>query len=325
MRTERIQRLAVMTSGGDAPGMNAAIRAVVRSASVYDIETVGVLDGFAGLADRRFQFLDNRGVGGILARGGTMLGSARFPEFREAATQQRVVAQLADAGIQGLIVIGGNGSQQGALALHRLGFSVVGIASTIDNDLAATETTIGVDTALNTAVAYIDRLRDTATSHRRTFVVEIMGRDSGYLAVMTAIATGGGLAIVPERDITPDAIVHDIEATYARGKAHYIAVIAEGARLKARDLMEHLSHYPAYEARLSVLGHVQRGGAPTARDRVLASQFGAAAVQAIAEGDDGKLIGRIQGAVARIPIVDAVKPCQKVTPALLELADILVR
>ena len=322
---EHIRRLAILTSGGDAPGMNAAIRAVVRSASVYDIETLGVLDGFAGLARQRFLPLDNRGVGGILARGGTILGSARYPEFSNLAIQQHVAAQLTAAGIEGLIVIGGNGSQQGALALHRQGFPVVGIASTIDNDLAATETSIGVDTALNTAVSYIDRLRDTATSHRRTFVVEIMGRDSGYLAVMTAIATGGGLAIVPERDITLDAITADIEATYKRGKAHYIAVVAEGAQLNAHALMDHLSTYPAYEARLSVLGHVQRGGSPTARDRVLASQFGAAAIEAITAGAYGQLIGRIKGTIAHIPLEDAVKPCQKVTPELLKLADVLVR
>ncbi len=320
-----IQRIAVLTSGGDAPGMNAAIRAVVRSASVFGIEVLGVQDGYAGLAAGNWQPLDNRSVGHILERGGTMLGSARYPAFRERTVQETVIRRLEEAGIEGVIVIGGNGSQQGTLALHRLGFPAVGVASTIDNDLGGTEITIGVDTALNTSMTYVDRLRDTATSHRRTFVVEVMGRDSGYIAVMTAIATGGGLVVVPERATTPEEVARDIDESFARGKSHYIAIVAEGARLRAQDLTAYLSTNPSYETRLSVLGHVQRGGSPTVADRALASQLGVAAVRALVEGAYGNVMGRAKGEIRHIPLEAAVKPCQKVTPDLLELADTLVQ
>lgn len=229
-----MQRLAVLTSGGDAPGMNAAIRAVVRAAAARDITVVGVLNGFAGLAAGEFQPLDDRAVGGILQRGGTILGTRRFPGFRDLAVQQAVVTRLRAEGIEGLVVIGGSGSQQGALALHRLGLPVIGVGSTIDNDLGGMDVTIGVDTALNTAIDCIDRLKDTASSHHRAFIVEVMGRDSGYLALMAALASGAETVIVSEVPFEAEAVAADVEATYARGKAHYIAVVAEGAQLSAR-------------------------------------------------------------------------------------------
>jgi len=320
------RRIAVLTSGGDAPGMNAAIRAVVRAASARGIEMVGVLNGYAGLVEGHFRPLDNRAVGGIIQRGGTLLGSARCPSFRTLEVQQQAKSHLAAAGVEGLIVIGGNGSQQGTLALHQLGVPVVGIASTIDNDLAETETTIGVDTALNTSIEYIDRLKDTASSHHRAFIVEVMGRHSGYLALMAAIATGAELAVVPEHDITPEAIVADMLATYARGKPHYIVVIAEGAALKAQELVNYFEHASgSFEARLSVMGHVQRGGSPTFFDRLLASQLGAAAVNSLAEGRAGIVTGWAKGQVTEIPLEQAVAPCQKVTPELLALAGVLAR
>jgi 6-phosphofructokinase 1 len=227
-----IRRIAVLTSGGDAPGMNAAIRAVVRAASARGVETFSVYQGFAGLAglsQNGLQALDDRVVGGILQRGGTMLGSARFPDFCREETQRDCLRQLEAAQVDGLVVIGGNGSQLGALALSALGFPTVGVASTIDNDLAETETTIGVDTALNTAVQCIDKLKDTATSHHRAFVVEVMGRDSGYLAVMASIATGAELAIVPEQEIDAESVADHVQSIYAAGRAHYIVVVAEGA------------------------------------------------------------------------------------------------
>jgi len=321
-----IRRIAVLTSGGDAPGMNAAIRSVARSASALGVETYGVQRGFAGLVENHFQLLDNRAVGGILQRGGTMLGSARFPEFCQEEVRRRCLDQLAGAGIDGLIVIGGNGSQQGALALSQMGFPVVGVASTIDNDLAETETTIGVDTALNTATFYIDKLKDTATSHHRAFVIELMGRNSGYLAAMTAIATGAEMAIVPEAETDPEAVADDVQQTYANGKAHYIVIVAEGARLKAAELTEYLCGHPCgFEARLSVLGHVQRGGSPTVADRVLASALGSAAVTALVEGRTGVVAGWSKGAVVEIPLEQATQLCQKVTPELLELARVLTR
>ena len=321
-----MRRIAVVTSGGDAPGMNAAVRAVVRAAAAEQIEVVGIRDGFTGLLASRFQPLDSGAVAGILLRGGTILGSTRFPQFRERATQEQAAERLRDAGVEGIAVIGGNGSQQGTLALSRLGFPAVGIASTIDNDLAVTEATIGVDTALNTAVECIDRLKDTATSHQRAFLVEVMGRDSGYLAVMAAIASGAELAMVPERPVDLEVVAEDIRATYARGKRHYIVVVAEGAHPGAHDLADYLSSHPSgFEARLSVLGHVQRGGAPTARDRVLASRFGAGALRALAAGRSGVVVGLAGGDLAEIPLEEALAPCNKVTEEMLALADVLAR
>lgn len=321
-----MRRIAVVTSGGDAPGMNAAVRAVVRAAAAEQIEVVGIRDGFTGVLAGRFAPLDSRAVAGILVRGGTILGTTRFPQFRERATQEQAAARLLEAGIEGIVVIGGNGSQQGTLALHKLGFPAVGVASTIDNDLAVTEATIGVDTALNTAVECIDRLKDTATSHQRAFLVEVMGRDSGYLAVMAAIASGAELAMVPERPVDLEVVAEDIRATYAKGKRHYIVVVAEGARPGARDLADYLSSHPSgFEARLSVLGHVQRGGTPTARDRVLASRFGAGALRALAAGRSGVVVGLAGGELAEIPLEDALASCNKVTEEMLALADVLAR
>jgi 6-phosphofructokinase 1 len=324
MVMSNLKRVAVLTSGGDAPGMNAAIRAVVRTALAHGIEPMGVMSGYAGLVEGHFRPLDSRAVSGIVQQGGTVLHSARCPAFGLPATQHQAVRYLEEAGIEALIVIGGNGSQQGTLTLHRLGFPVVGIASTIDNDLAQTETTIGADTALNTAVAYIDKLRDTATSHHRAFIIEVMGRDSGYLAVMTAIATGAEMEVVPEHRIDPETIAQDVQAAYGRGKTHYIVVVAEGAALKAWQLTDYLRHHASgVDARLSVLGHVQRGGSPTVRDRVLASQFGAAAVQSLLEGHHGIVIGVAKDQIVEIPLEAAIALCEKVTPELLALAGVL--
>jgi 6-phosphofructokinase 1 len=321
-----LRRVAVLTSGGDAPGMNAAIRAVVRAASARGAETLGVLGGYAGLVEGRFQPLGDRGVGGILQRGGTILGCSRFPPFREAHAQRQAIERLRRAGVDGLVVIGGNGSQRGALALHERGFPALGVASTIDNDLAETETTIGVDTALNTAVECIDRLKDTASAHHRAFIVETMGRDSGYLALLAALASGAEAVLVPEARLDAEAVAADVRASYARGKGHYIAVVAEGATPTARELAEYLGRHPSgFEARLSVLGHVQRGGSPTVRDRVLASRLGAAAVERLWEGEAGVLMGWRDQGVDAIPLAAAVRPCRKVTAELLALARTLAR
>lgn len=326
MGSRGIKRIAVVTSGGDAPGMNAAVRALVRAAAAEQVEVLGIRDGFAGLLAERFESLDSQSVAGILQRGGTILGSTRFPRFLERATQEEATTRLSAAGVDGLVVIGGNGSQQGALALHQLGFPSVGISSTIDNDLAVTEATIGVDTALNTALGCIDRLKDTATSHQRAFLVEVMGRNSGYLAMMAAIAAGAELAMVPERPVDLEVVAEDVRATYARGKRHYIVVVAEGAHPGARDLADYLDSHPSgFEARLTVLGHVQRGGSPTARDRVLASRFGAGAVRALLAGRSGVVVGLVEGQLAEIALEDALAPCNKVTPEMLALADVLAR
>jgi 6-phosphofructokinase 1 len=263
---------------------------------------------------------------GILQRGGTVLGCSRFPPFRDVEVQRRAIDQLRHAEVDGLVVIGGNGSQHGALALHELGFPTVGVASTIDNDLAETELTIGVDTALNTAVEYIDRLKDTASAHNRAFIVETMGRDSGYLALIAGLAVGAEAVLVPEVSVSAELVAGDVQASYARGKAHYIAVVAEGAEPKARELTEYLNRHPTgFEARLSVLGHVQRGGSPTMRDRVLASQLGAAAVEVLEEGESGVMMGWRDHGVDAIPVAAAVQECCKVTPELLALAQTLAR
>lgn len=321
-----LRRIAVLTSGGDAPGMNAAIRAVVRTASEHGIETYGVLRGYAGLVEGAYQPLTDRSVGGILQRGGTILGTARYPTFCQVEVQQQAIDNLRRVGVDAVVVIGGNGSQHGALALDCLGMPTVGVASTIDNDLAETEMTIGVDTALNTAVEYIDRLKDTATSHHRAFIVETMGRDSGYLALMSGIATGAEVVLVPEAKVEPEAVADDVQATYAKGKAHYIAVVAEGATPHARLLTDYLAQHPSgFEARLTVLGHVQRGGSPTAHDRLLATQLGAAAVEVLAGGDSGVMMGWRNHGIDAIPFAAAIVPCCKVTPELLALARTLAR
>ena len=224
------------------------------------------------------------------------------------------------------MVIGGSGAQQGALALHRLGLPVIGVGSTIDNDLAGMDVTIGVDTALNTAIECIDRLKDTASAHHRAFIVEVMGRDSGYLALMAALASGAETVIVPEVSTGAEVIAADVEANYARGKAHYIAVVAEGAPLPARALAAYLQDHPrGFEARLTVLGHLQRGGSPTVRDRLLASLLGEAAIATLARGHGGVVVGWRHDEPAAIPLEEAVAPCCKVTPELLALAGVLAR
>jgi 6-phosphofructokinase 1 len=252
-----------------------------------------------------------------------VLGSARAAEFRTVEGQLRAKEQMRQHGIDGLIVIGGNGSQSGALALHELGVPVVGVASTIDNDLAEVDTSIGVDTALNTALEMIDRLRDTASSHHRAFVVEVMGRKSGYLALMIGIASGAELILTPEEPVTLDGAMTALRAAFQADKSHFIVIAAEGSPLKAVELVAELDKASHYEARLSVLGHVQRGGPPLAFDRLLATRSAAAAVDAIVDGQSGVMAGLVRGRIGLVKIEDAIKPVVKVPTELLRLADIL--
>ncbi len=317
------RRIAVLTSGGDAPGMNAAIRSVVRTAAAQGIETWGVHNGFRGLMEGDFEPLDKRSVGGIMLRGGTILGSARAPEFQTIAGQTKALEQLRANDIDGLVVIGGNGSQSGALALHKAGFPTVGVASTIDNDLGLVDTCIGVDTALNTALEMADRLRDTASSHHRAFVVETMGRKSGYLALMTGLAAGAELILTPESPVPPDAVVRAVREALAIGKSHFLVVVAEGSPVSAAEIVDLLNKDGCYETRLSVLGHVQRGGPPLAFDRLLASRSAAAAVDALVQGESGVIAGLSQGSITLVPTEDAIKPTIKVTPELLRLGEVL--
>ena len=321
-----MQRIAVLTSGGDAPGMNAAIRAVTRSALARRWEVFGVQQGFAGLIADDLIPLDARAVGGIVQRGGTMLGSARSAAFRTPEGRQTALGHLSGRGIDGVVVIGGNGSQTGAAALHALGVPVVGVASTIDNDLVGSDITLGVDTALNIALEAIDRLKTTASSHRRAFLVEVMGRDCGYLALMAGLAGGAEAVVIPEIDTTPEEVARALRAGYQRGKTNGIAVVAEGARHDAEALVAYFRDNRAeigFELRATTLGHVQRGGAPTAYDRLLGTRLGAGAVEALECGDTGVVVGMLAGRVGTTPYAEVVGRQKPIDPALFELARML--
>ncbi|HWR14909.1 MAG TPA: ATP-dependent 6-phosphofructokinase [Terriglobales bacterium] len=323
-----MKRIAVLTSGGDAPGMNAAIRAVVRTGIDKGWEVVGVRGGYSGLVAGDYAQLRARDVGGIIQRGGTVLGSARCLDFHEIDTRKKALAHLAQWGIDGLVVIGGNGSQTGANALSEMGFPVVGVASTIDNDLLGSELTIGVDTALNIALEAIDRLKVTASSHRRGFLVEVMGRNCGYLALMAGIAGGAELVVVPEIEIAPPDVARVLGDAYKRGKQHAVAVVAEGATYDAEALVTYFKKHSAeigFELRATILGHVQRGGQPTAFDRLLATRLGAGAVDALARGESGVVVGINQSKVTTTPLKDIVGKTKSIDPQLFELAKSLER
>jgi 6-phosphofructokinase 1 len=320
---DTMKRIAVLTSGGDAPGMNAAIRAVVRTGIAQGWEVFGVQHGYAGLIGGTFRLLGPREVGGIIQLGGTMLGSARAPEFKELEGRQKALRELNQAGIEGLVIIGGNGSQTGAHALHEMDFPVVGVASTIDNDLYGSEITIGVDTALNIALEAIDRLKTTASSHNRAFLVEVMGRDCGYLALMSGIAGGAEAIVIPEVPTTPEQLAATLYASYERGKAHAIVVVAEGAKHDAEELETYFKEHKqtlGFELRATRLGHIQRGGAPGAFDRLLATRLGAAATKALAEGQSGILVGLNKGEITRTALSTCVSTKKHIDMDLLELA-----
>ena len=323
-----MQRIAVLTSGGDAPGMNAAIRAVVRTGIDKGFETVGVHHGYQGLVDGDFQPLGPRDVGGIIQQGGTILGSARSEEYKTIEGRRKALRELNQHGIEALIVIGGNGSQTGAHALSELGFPVVGVASTIDNDLYGAEITIGVDTALNIALEAIDRLKVTASSHQRAFLVEVMGRDSGYLALMSGIAGGAEAVVIPEIETPPDDLAEHIRVAYERGKAHAIAVVAEGARLNAEELAHYFKEHReelGFDLRVTTLGHVQRGGQPGAFDRILATRLGAKATEELAAGRSGVLCALNKGEIITLPLAEVVSHKKTLDPYLFELAGMLTK
>ncbi|AMB99698.1 ATP-dependent 6-phosphofructokinase [Aerococcus urinaehominis] len=285
-----VKRIGVLTSGGDAPGMNAAIRAIVRK-TIYDgNEIYGIRYGYRGLAEGDIYQMTIDNVSDLLARGGTMLYTARYPEFKTKEGLEKAIEQLKKFGIDSLIVIGGDGSYRGARSLSQAGFPTIGIPGTIDNDIPGTDYTIGFDTACNTALDAIDKLRDTATSHIRTFVIEVMGRNAGDIALVAGIGSGAEQIIIPEADLDMDLIVSEIDAGRERGKKHTIIVLAEGV-MSGHEFAEKLSAYGNYHARVTVLGHVQRGGSPSARDRMLASSFGYAAVELLSQGKSGVCVG----------------------------------
>jgi 6-phosphofructokinase 1 len=323
-----VTRIAVLTSGGDAPGMNAAIRAVVRTGLAHGWEVLGVRRGYAGLIAGEMTLLGARDVGGIIQQGGTILGSARCPEFATPAGRERAKEAIAKERVDGVVVIGGNGSQTGAHALATMGIRVAGVASTIDNDLYGADITIGVDTALNIALEAVDRLKVTASSHQRAFLVEVMGRKSGYLALMAGIAGGAETIILPEMETDPETVAADLRTAYERGKAHALIVVAEGARYNAEGLAAYFAEHRerlGFDLRVTVLGHVQRGGAPGAFDRLLATRLGAAAVERLAAGESGILLGLRGEEIRPTPLDEVVANVKSLDLDLLELARVLAR
>ncbi|HUA22492.1 MAG TPA: ATP-dependent 6-phosphofructokinase [Steroidobacteraceae bacterium] len=323
-----MKRIAVLTSGGDAPGMNAAIRAVVRKGISLGLETFGVKCGYTGLIAGDFIGLGLRDVGGIIERGGTMLGTSRCPAFLTDAGQEAAVRQLVQRDVSGVVVIGGNGSQAGAHALARRGIAVVGVASTIDNDLPGSDVTIGATTALDIALEAIDRLRVTASAHKRVFLVEVMGRACGYLALVAGLTGGAEAILIPEMEESPEQVAAAVLDAYQRGKSHAIVIVAEGARQDADALAHYFTEHSArlgFELRVTKLGHVQRGGAPRVFDRLSATLLGAAAVERLQAGQHGVLVGLIGGRVSTKAYVDVLHTAKPLDPQLIQLAQLLAR
>ena len=321
-------RLAVLTSGGDAPGMNAAIRSIVRTGISHGFEMLGVRHGYSGLIAGDFRPLSARDVGGIIERGGTMLGTSRCPAFLSQARQQSAARLMRERDVHGLVVIGGNGSQAGAHALARLGVAVVGIASTIDNDLPGSDVTLGATTALDIGLESIDRLRVTASSHGRVFLVEVMGRHCGFLALVTGLTGGAEAICIPEVPEHPEEVAAAIRGSYERGKSHAIVVVAEGAQYNADALAGYFAEHAerlGFELRLAKLGHIQRGGAPGVFDRLSATLLGSAAVEHLQTGPHGVLLGLIGGKIAATPYTDIARMTKPLDMRLVELARRLAR
>lgn len=314
-----MKRIGVLTSGGDAPGMNAAVRAVVRKGIYHDLEVFGVYGGYAGLISGNIQKLELGSVGDIIHRGGTSLYSARCLEFKTKEGQQKGIEQLKKHGIDGLVVIGGDGSYRGAKALTEQGYPCVGVPGTIDNDIPGTEFTIGFDTALNTVIDAIDKIRDTATSHERTFIIEVMGRDAGDIALWAGLAGGAETILIPEEGYDINEITQRLKKGLERGKKHTIIVVAEGVA-SGVEIGEKIKEATEFDTRVSVLGHIQRGGSPTAFDRVLASRLGARAVELLLEGKGGRAVGIEQNKLVDYDIIEALAKKHTVNMDLLKLS-----
>ncbi len=312
------RRIALLTSGGDAPGMNAAVRAIVRDAAYLGVETVGVRHGFQGLIRGEFTTMERRDAADIIHRGGTILYTARSEAFLTAEGQESAVRNLRAEAVDGLVVIGGDGSFRGAAALERLGVATVGVPATIDNDLIGTERAIGFDTAVNTALEAIDRVRDTATAHERVFVVEVMGHRSGFLALECALAGGAECVLVPEIPYDLEEIAARVREAYTIGKRHSILVVAEGAA-RGFDVGEEVQRRTGLETRVTVLGHTQRGGPPSAMDRVLGSQLGSAAVEALVSGHHGVMVGSVGRTTAETPYERVLERARPIDPAAYAL------
>ncbi len=322
MEKNKMQRIGVLTSGGDAPGMNAAIRSVVRAAIFNDLEVVGIRRGYEGLLEGDIIPLSVSSVGGIIHRGGTFLRTARCEEFKRPEGINEGLTRLQEYDLHGLVVIGGDGSFRGAWELAKKGFPVVGIPGTIDNDIAGTDTTLGFDTAANTALDAVVKLRDTASSHERLFIVEVMGRHSGYLALHVAVAGGAECAVIPERPVNIEELCQKLHSTRHRGKTHSLVVVAEGA-MGAQELAAQLQDKTGFEFRITVLGHIQRGGAPSVADAVLGSRMGSFAVQALLDGETGVMVGILKGELALSPLSVAWEQKNELPKELMDLVDVL--
>jgi len=305
--------------------MNAGVRAVVRAALYRNVETIGVLQGYAGLCTGDFLPLTSRSVGGIARWGGTILQTARCEEFRTPDGFQKALNNIQSAGMEGLVVIGGDGSLNGARELHKAGLPCVGAPGSIDNDLWGTDMSIGVDTATNTILEAVDKVKDTASAHQRAFVIEVMGRRSGYLALAAGVAGGAEMVIVPEKPIGLEDIVAEMTESRERGKPHFIMVVAEGARPTTIEICECLNTAagPKYEARLTVLGHVQRGGSPTAFDRLLATKLGSAAVEYLLGGQSGVMAGIRSGKSVAVPLDEVLAEDRPADQELIRLEEMM--
>ncbi|HEY5975437.1 MAG TPA: 6-phosphofructokinase [Geobacteraceae bacterium] len=317
-----MKKIGILTSGGDCSGMNACIRAAVRTGLRLNLEVVGFRKGYLGLMKGDCISLDNRAVSGIMHRGGTFLQSARSQEFRTLAGQQQAIDILKRFDIDALVILGGDGSLAGALALHKLGFPVVGVPASIYNDIPFTDMALGVDTALNNIIYAVDCIKDTASSHARAFVIEVMGRNSGYLASVSAISCGAEFALVPEREYDLSEICQQLRHRYEEGRDNAIIILAEGAGT-GHEIADSIKDAIGFETRVTVLGHYQRGGAPTVFDRLLASRFGKKAVELLVSGQSGVMVGLSCNTVLATPIEDVIKGEKRPQDEMLRLAEVL--
>ena len=322
-----IKRIGVLTSGGDAPGMNAALRAVVRSAAFYSIECVGIYQGYQGLIDNKVKLMNARSVNNIINKGGTVLKSARCLEFRTKEGRKTAFETVQKNGIEALVVIGGDGSFTGAMIFQsEFNIPVIGIPGTIDNDIFGTSHTIGYDTALNTVIEAIDKIRDTAISHNRLFFVEVMGRDAGHIALNTGIGAGAEEVLIPEEDMGLDRLLESLKRSEKSGKSSSIVVVAEGDKTGKNvfEIAEYVEkNMPYYDVRVSVLGHMQRGGSPSCFDRVLASRMGVYAVEELLEGKSNMMVGMIKEEMTLSPLEKAIKGKSEINKDLIRVSDIL--
>lgn len=324
---KKIKKIGVMTSGGDAPGMNAAIRAVVRSCSYYNIECIGIYRGYQGLIEGDFIRLNARSVNNIINRGGTILKSARSIEFKTKEGRHKAYKELKNAKIDALVLIGGDGTFTGGMIFNKeYDFPCIGIPGTIDNDIFGTNYTIGYDTALNTVVDVIDKIRDTASSHNRLFFVEVMGRDAGFIALNAGVGAGAEEILIPEEDLGLDRLLEALKRSKRSGKSSSIVVVTEGDKIgktvfELADYVE--QNLPEYEVRVSVLGHMQRGGSPSCFDRVLASRLGVKAVELLLDGKTNLMVGLINNRVETTNLENAVKEHHNINKELLRVSDIM--